>query len=66
MLLVNLSSCKKDEITQQNITNFLPGTSYIYTVEKAKWIRVDPNVYGVEILIPELDEKIFNRGAVQV
>lgn len=62
---VLFSSCRKEEITQVNQVD--QAFSAVYNITPNDWTTVDNGlVYSAQIDIPELDDIIYQNGAVLV
>jgi len=59
--LVSFTGCTKEYITN----NYLPGVSYVIDVASADWNR-DGTEYATSINMPELDDRYFQDGHVDV
>lgn len=65
--LVAASSCTKEYITEEHITNnYLPGISYVAKVVPGDWKYEGNGVYSVDLAFDELDADYFDYGNVQV
>lgn len=59
------ASCKKQEITQVNQVD--QAFSAVYNITKSDWTTIDGGkIYTAKINIPELDNIIYQNGAVLV
>ncbi|MVZ67642.1 hypothetical protein GQF61_17485 [Sphingobacterium sp. DK4209] len=58
--LVGFTGC-----TKEYITNYLPGISYVAEVNPQNWSRTG-NEFATTINMPELDEKYFQDGHVDI
>ncbi|MEO6948077.1 MAG: hypothetical protein ABI123_00490 [Ginsengibacter sp.] len=62
---VLLSSCKKEEVTQVNQVD--QAFSAVYNIAKGDWTTTDGGkIYTAQINVPELDDIIYQNGAVLV
>lgn len=53
--------------TKEYITNYLPGTSYVYTIKTNQWSATgNPKEFVYEQSIPDLDSRYFEDGDVSV
>ncbi len=60
--LLTFTSC-----TKEYVTNYLPGSSYVYDILSNQWSLIDEtNTYIYEQSIPELDKRYFEDGHVSV
>ena len=59
------TSCKKQEITQVNQVD--QAFSAVYNIKKSDWTTTDSgHIYTSQINVPELDDVIYQNGAVLV
>lgn len=61
--LVTTTSCTKEYITNQN---FLPGESFVTTINSGDWKHEGNGIYSIDLDFPELDAEYFEYGNVQV